>query len=85
MIRYKIDVIAELKKIGFTTMTARDTNLFSQSTMKKFKDGDTSISLDNLNRLCAVLKMQPEDIIEYVEDSSSDMRYMAYLEKINHK
>lgn len=67
MLIYKIDVISELKKIGINTLTARKTGVFAQTTMKKFKEKDTSISLDNLNRLCCVLEMQPRDIIKYIE------------------
>lgn len=67
MIKYKIDVIDELKKVGINTTTARSTGVFAQATMKKFRDNDTSISLDNLNRLCCILEMQPRDIIKYVE------------------
>lgn len=67
MLQYKIDIIKELKNIGITTTVAKNTGIFGQATMKKFRDGDTSISLDNLNRLCAVLEMQPRDIIKYVE------------------
>lgn len=67
MIEYKIDVINELRKIGINTTTARNSGIFAQATMKKFKDLDTSISLDNLNRLCCVLEMQPRDIIKFVE------------------
>lgn len=67
MIEYKIDVIKELENVGINTTVARKTGIFGQATMQKFKNGDTSISLDNLNRLCAVLEMQPRDIIKYVE------------------
>ena len=67
MLIYKIDVVAELKKVGINTTVARKSGIFAQATMKKFKDRDTSISLDNLNRLCCVLEMQPKDIIKYVE------------------
>ena len=67
MLEYKIDIIKELAKVGINTTTAKKTGVFGQATMKKFRDGDTNISLDNLNRLCAVLEMQPRDIIKYVE------------------
>ena len=67
MIEYKIDVIAELNKVGINTTKAKETGVFGQATMKKFKEKDTSISLDNLNRLCCILEMQPRDIIKYVE------------------
>lgn len=67
MIAYKIDVIKELENVGVNTTVARKTGVFGQETMKKFRNKDTSISLDNLNRLCCILEMQPRDIIKYVE------------------
>lgn len=67
MLEYKINVIKELERVGINTTKAKKTGIFGQATMKKFKDGDTNISLDNLNRLCCVLEMQPRDIIKYVE------------------
>ena len=47
--------------------------------MKKFRNGDTSISLDNLNRLCAVLEMQPRDIIKYVETDEDREKYISKI------
>lgn len=70
MIKYKIDVIKELEKVGINTTTARKTGIFAQATMKKFRENDSSISLDNLNRLCCILEMQPRDIIKYIETDS---------------
>lgn len=67
MLEYKIDVIKELGKVGVNTTVARKTGVFSQETMRKFRNKDTTISLDNLNRLCCILEMQPRDIIKYVE------------------
>lgn len=67
MIEYKIDIISELKRVGINTTVAKKTGIFGQETMKKFKNRDTSISLENLNRLCCVLEMQPRDIIKFVE------------------
>lgn len=67
ILEYKIDIIDELKKLGINTTTARKTGIFAQSTMKKFKEGDTKITLDALNTLCCILEMQPRDIIKYVE------------------
>lgn len=67
MLEYKINVIEELKRVGINTSVARKSGVFAQATMKKFKENDTSISLDNLNRLCCVLEMQPRDIIKYIE------------------
>lgn len=47
--------------------------------MKKFKNSDTSITLDNLNRLCAVLEMQPRDIIKYVETEEDREKYLLKM------
>lgn len=88
MLQYKIDIIKELKNIGITTTTAKNTGIFGQATMKKFRDGDTSISLDNLNRLCAVLEMQPRDIIKYVETDEDREKYISKISENtidNHK
>lgn len=67
MIKYKIDIIKELKNKGVNTTVAKASGVFGQATMKKFKEGDTNISLDNINRLCCILGLQPGDIIGYSE------------------
>ena len=67
MLQYKINVIQELEKVGINTTKAKKTGIFAQATMLKFKNNDTSISLDNLNRLCCILEMQPRDIIKFIE------------------
>lgn len=88
MLQYKIDVIKELKNIGITTTTAKNTGIFGQATMKKFRDNDTTISLDNLNRLCAVLEMQPRNIIKYVETDDDREKYISKISEKsveNHK
>lgn len=79
MIEYKIDVIQELKKIGINSTKAKETGIFGQETMRKFKNNDTSISLDNLNRLCCVLEMQPRDIIKFVETSEDREKYLSKI------
>lgn len=79
MLQYKIDVISELAKVGINTTTAKKTGIFGQEAMKKFKDGNTNITLDNLNRLCAVLEMQPRDIIKYVETDDDREKYISKI------
>lgn len=67
MLQYKIEIISELAKIGINTTVAKKSGIFGQDTMRKFRNGDTNISLEVLNRLCCVLEMQPRDIIKFVE------------------
>ena len=81
MIRYKIDVIKELNAAGVNTTVAKETGVFGQTTMLKFKNGDTNISINNLNRLCAVLEMQPRDIIKYVETPEDVEKYISKINK----
>lgn len=83
MLEYKIDIIKELAKVGFNSTTARNTGVFSQTTMKKFREMDTSISLDNLNRLCCILEMQPRDIIKYVETDADKEKIISKISEIN--
>lgn len=67
MLQYKIEIIPALAKVGINTTTAKKNGIFGQDTMRKFRNGDTRISLEVLNRLCCVLEMQPRDIIKFVE------------------
>ena len=88
MLQYKIDIIKALNDVGINTTRAKNTGIFGQETMKKFRNGDTSISLDNLNRLCAVLEMQPRDIIKYVETEEDRKKYISKIcdkSIVNHK
>lgn len=83
MLEYKINVIKELQKVGINTTVAKKSGVFGQATMKKFKDGDTSISLDNLNRLCCVLEMQPRDIIKYIETEEDKINIISKISDKN--
>ena len=81
MLEYKIDVIKELDRIGVNTTIAKKTGIFGQTTMKKFREKDTSITLENLNRLCAVLEMQPRDIIKYVETEDDRKKIISKIKE----
>lgn len=67
-LKYKIDVLQALKRVGFNTSLIRRNKIFSESTLQKFRTGDTSISADNIETLCRLLNLQPGDIIEFVPD-----------------
>nr|DAT64347.1 MAG TPA: Protein of unknown function (DUF739) [Caudoviricetes sp.] len=47
--------------------------------MKKFKNGDTNISLEVLNRLCCVLEMQPRDILKFVETETDRKKIISKI------
>lgn len=79
MLQYKIDIIKELSKVGINTTTAKKSGIFGQDTMRKFRIGDTKISLEVLNRLCAVLEMQPRDILKYIETDEDRMNIISKI------
>lgn len=66
-IKYKIDVLSELKKAGYTTYKIKQEKLFSESTVQKFRNGE-SVSWKNIDTLCKLLNCQPGDIMEYKEE-----------------
>ena len=72
MLRYKIDIIAELAKHGVTYYSCRKPGSpVSQGTFKRFKNGEP-VSLSVLDRVCQILKCQLSDIIEIVPDSDKE-------------
>lgn len=71
MLKYKFDVGNALEKAGINMYTAKKTKILSQDTLKKIKNGDTSISLESLNRVCIILNMQPEQLLFY-EDNKEE-------------
>ena len=66
---------------SFGEPSAKKTGIFGQTTMKKFREKDTSITLDNLNRLCAILEMQPRDIIKYVETEDDREKIISKIKE----
>ena len=68
MIRYKINLGDALERQGFNTYQAKKTKILSQDTLKKIKNDDTNITLESINRVCALLDMQPKDLLIYIED-----------------
>lgn len=67
MIVYKIDVIAELKKNGYSTYKIRKNNILFEATLTKIRRGEI-VNAATIDRLCSLLHMQPGDILAYVPD-----------------
>lgn len=66
---FKYDKLFELlKERGITTYKIRKDNLISQAALTKMKSGEGNIDTRTLERLCSLLKCQPGDIMEFVED-----------------
>ena len=65
--RFKIDVLMELKGKGYTSYVLRKEKILSESTIQKLRTG-SGLSWDNIETICRLLNCQPGDIIEYVEE-----------------
>lgn len=65
--RFKIDVLEALKEKGYTTYKIRKEKVLSESTVQKLRKG-APVSWENLEQFCKLLKVQPGDLLEYIED-----------------
>ncbi len=66
-IRYKLDILDRLKQSGYTTYKLRKDKLIGEATLTKIRKQEI-VSWENINTICRLLKCQPGDIVEYVED-----------------
>ena len=66
MLRYKIDVLEELKNKGYSSYKLRKEKLMGESQIQKIRDNEL-VSKETLNTICKLLNCQPGDILEYVE------------------
>lgn len=68
MLRYKINVSDALARAGVNKYKAKKTKVIGQDTLNKIAEENvTGITLKTLNTICAILELQPKDILEYVE------------------
>ena len=67
MIRYKKDVVAELKEKGYSSYRIRKEGLIGQATLQMLRNGKP-VSWDILNTLCRLLGCQVGELLEYVPD-----------------
>ena len=68
-IKYKMNVLNELKAAGYNTNRLRKEKLLSEGTIQNIRDGRI-INAANLAKICKLLNCQPGDIMEYVEDET---------------
>ena len=65
-IKYKINVLEELKKMGYNTNYLRENKILGESTIQNIRNG-VIVSANNLSKICELLNCQPGDIIEHEE------------------
>ena len=67
MLRYKVDILKELKEKDYTSYRLRKDKLIGESQIQKIRKGEIA-SKETLNTICKLLQCHPGDILEYVED-----------------
>lgn len=66
MIVYKIDVLDELKKSGYSTARLRKEKILGEKLIQTIRKNEM-IGMATLDKICTLLNLQPGDIIAHVE------------------
>ena len=67
MFAYKIDVLDELKKKGYTTSKMRNEKLLGENAIQSIRRNEV-VGIIALEKICGLLEMQPGDIICYEKE-----------------
>ena len=74
MFSYKIDVLKELSKRGYTSTRMRKEKIMSEATMQNLRKGK-GITTDTINTICIILRCQPSDILEIEPTDEEKIKY----------
>lgn len=72
MLEFKIDIISELAKHGYTSTKIRDCKLIGQKTYSEMKNNNKVPGIKTIDTLCRLLNKQPGSIIRYVPDNKQE-------------
>lgn len=70
-IRYKVDVLEELRKKGYSSTKIRNDKLIGQSYLQQLRHNEL-VSWKTLDTICGLLECQPADLIEWVKETEDD-------------
>ncbi len=74
MWKYKIDILKELSARGYTSTKLRKDKIISEGSMQHIRKGK-GISIDTLNTICLILRLEPSDIIEIIPTDDEKIKY----------
>lgn len=66
-VRYKKDILSELKAAGYSTARIRKEKLIGEATVQQLRHGKL-VSWATIGTVCRLLECQPGDILEYKHD-----------------
>lgn len=73
MFVYKFDVLETLKESGYNTTRLRKEKLLGENAIQSLRRGEM-VGMIALEKICALLDMQPGNIIKYVENEKDISR-----------
>ena len=68
MLRYKVNILAELKAAGYSSYRLRQEKVLVEGTLQKMRSGNIAIALESLGVVCGILHCQPGDLVEWISD-----------------
>lgn len=68
MLKYRTNILKELKDAGYSSYRLRQEKILSEGTLQKMRSGNIAITLESLGVVCDILRCQPGDLVEWVED-----------------
>lgn len=74
MIKYKIDILEELRQKGYTTYILRKNKYLSETSLTNIRAGKP-LSITALESVCIMLRKQPSDIIEIVTTPDDKVKF----------
>nr|DAG76487.1 MAG TPA: helix-turn-helix domain protein [Caudoviricetes sp.] len=74
MIKYKIDILEELKKKGYSTYIIRKNKYLSETALTNIRAGKP-LPITALESVCIMLRKQPSDIIEIEATDEEKVKY----------
>lgn len=67
MIRYKMPILEEIKRAGYSTARLRNEKLLGENAIQSLRH-DEMVGIATLNKICCILNRQPGELIEYVDE-----------------
>lgn len=76
MIKYKIDILQELKNKGYTTYVLRKNKYLSETTLANIREGKP-VTMGALDAICVMLRKRPEEVIDFEISDSDKIKYFV--------
>ena len=68
MLKYRVNILKELKNAGYSSYRLRQEKILSEGTLQKMRSGNIAITMESLGVICDILQCQPGDLVEWVKN-----------------